>query len=228
MADEQEQIIEFHSRYKDESPRPFPASKAIPDWMRKLPPNLPLELTGGVKTGTVKQCKPFLDAMTCGYAIPFTHDAHFYLRDPHHLEWATSGTTIGTQMHEQVAATPMAGYPLVKFMNPWVIKTPPGYSTIFLPMLNHFAIPFQILAGIVETDIYYDLVHFPAVCMMKPGDRFFLAKGTPIVQAIPIKRESWKAESHTWDLPRVEAVEKVRETSPHDYRDTYWRRKEYR
>ena len=93
--------------------------------------------------------------------------------------------------------------------------------------MNHFGIPFHILAGLVDTDVYYKQIHFPALCLMKPGDRFFLAKGTPIVQAIPIKRESWGSRLQIWDRPRMEALTSEHAANGHFYRDKYWVKKDY-
>src|SRR5437867_4332853 len=61
--------IEFHAipRLFDAIPHPYPASRAVPEWMK----NLPMERGGGP---TIKRCPPFLEAMTAGYIIPVPFD----------------------------------------------------------------------------------------------------------------------------------------------------------
>ena len=52
---------------------------------------------------------------------------------------------------------PFAHMPALKFRCPWLIKTPPGYSTLFLPPVNRFDAPFIPFSGIVESSIVYGL-----------------------------------------------------------------------
>ena len=40
---------------------------------------------------------------------------------------------------------------VLKFVNPWVVKTPPGYSALFVPPLNRIETPFTFFSGVVET-----------------------------------------------------------------------------
>ena len=51
-----------------------------------------------------------------------------------------------------------------KFPCPWLIKTPPGYSVMQLPMFYHFDRNFQTMAGVIRTDIYHEINQ--QVCMM--------------------------------------------------------------
>jgi len=82
-------------------------------------------------------------------------------------------------------------------MNPWVIKTPPGYSCLFVSPLNNTDDRFSIISGIVETDTYEGEINFPIVFN---GDKYpvlntTLLKGTPYVQVIPFKRDNWVMET---------------------------------
>ena len=74
------------------------------------------------------------------------------------------------------------------------ITTPPGYSCLFVPPLNNSDDRFSIIPGIVQTDKHPIEVNFPFIIN---GDKYpildtILKKGTPYVQVIPFKRESWK------------------------------------
>src|ERR1700712_3527929 len=49
-------------------PRPIPAKQALPDWLRAMPAKAFSELHGR-EIRTVKQCPPFVDAMSHGFMI---------------------------------------------------------------------------------------------------------------------------------------------------------------
>ena len=84
--------------------------------------------------------------------------------------------------------------PFYKILNPWKIKTPKGYSCLFVPPLNNSDDRFSIIPGIVDTDIFPIEINFPIIIN---GDKYpvledTIKKGTPYVQVIPFKRDSWK------------------------------------
>jgi hypothetical protein len=82
------------------------------------------------------------------------------------------------------------GYP--KWMNPWAIKTPKGYSTLFVQPMHRESV-FTILPGIVDTDTYTATVNFPFVISDLKFEGM-IPKGTPLVQVIPFKRDNWTLE----------------------------------
>src|ERR1041384_7018642 len=57
--------------YDADVPRPYAANREIPDWYKAMPVE---HEVAGTPTRTVKNCVPFLDAMTCGYIIPLAYD----------------------------------------------------------------------------------------------------------------------------------------------------------
>ena len=85
------------------------------------------------------------------------------------------------------ASFPGAPSPPIKFINKWVVKTAPGYSTLFLPPINHFDRRFTCLTALVDTDTYNKEVNFPALWHLPNYDDVILA-GTPLVTCFPIKR----------------------------------------
>lgn len=76
----------------------------------------------------------------------------------------------------------------MKFHNYWTLRTPPGWSCLFLPPLNRHHPVFEILAGVVDTDLYCGRIHFPFVATAPDGFHV-VEKGTPMVQVIPFRRE---------------------------------------
>ena len=178
----------------DAWPHPQPATRFIPESYKKLERHL----DGNLHKATVKTCMPFLDSLTAGYIIPFDQD---YIIDPtgDDFEITTSngskvdGVDFGFhpkfQLTEEMQKN--SGAAAGKFHNKWLIKTPPGYSCLFIKPMNRIETRFEILSGIVDTDKYVHTINFPFT-LLKWDEQFRIKRGEPMVQIIPFKRESWK------------------------------------
>ena len=68
-------LIEFHAGGHERFPAPYPASRNIPDWYKKL--LVEVSTPDEPANRTIKRCAPFLDALSCGYIIPLTADITF-------------------------------------------------------------------------------------------------------------------------------------------------------
>jgi hypothetical protein len=193
---------------------PIPAKLNIPEWYKKLEHTF--------ENKTVKGCMPFLDSLTAGYILKMPQD--FYVRhnvinkNEKGEEFRDSFQTFGLHnqsqlLHEkslnlnaeidihhlfQLKGSPYIDknkkLPFYKIINPWKIKTPKGYSCLFVPPLNNTDDRFSIIPGIVDTDTFPDEINFPIVFN---GDKYpvletLIKKGTSYVQIIPFKRDSWK------------------------------------
>ena len=99
---------------------------------------------------------------------------------------------------------------------------------MFLPPLNRFEIPFIPLAGVVETDTYYRQIAFPTLCTMQAGDQVKVAKGTPLVQVVPVPRESWSVNVAGSDIAASGAQHEEWEANGHMYREGHWKKKSFR
>jgi hypothetical protein len=191
--------------------KPEPSKLNIPSWYK--------ELDHSIKEKTIKGCMPFLDTLTAGYIIRMPVD--YYIR--HNLKKEGSRYTEGfTELNDynnvlirntninrkdtlEAHSIKQLGkkcpfvnknkdLPFHKLLNPWIIKTPPGYSCLFLPPMNNSDDRFSIIPGIVDTDTFPSQINFPIIIN---GDKYPLLEttiklGTPIVQVIPFKREEWK------------------------------------
>ena len=115
-----------------------------------------------------------------------------------------------------------------KFLNPWHIKTPPGYSCLFLPPLNRENKYFSIIPGIVDTDSHDGMINFPVILKQvsnEPIDVTIL-KGTPYVQVMPFKREKWKAEIKKMSEQNIRSIIlKHNLTFKHLYKKLFWSKK---
>ncbi len=157
----------------------------------------------GAADDTVKRCPPFVDAMGAGFLIGLicdlrVQDGEFSWDDedlPAGAAVAFPRSPITFHEPSQVSGTPLfdADRFLVKFHNLWTIQTPPGYALLVTHPVNRLELPFTTLTGLVDADRYHDaFVHFPA-WWRDPGFNGVLAKGTPVAQCIPVRRESWSA-----------------------------------
>jgi hypothetical protein len=235
--------IEFSLVYgtEDVFPRPYPANRDIPEWFKAMPTEAGAQ---GMTIGTVKNCPPFIEAITCGYIIPLVADISLSL-DPAGVFHGQGPTCYGqsafadiVQFHRapQVKGAPFENCPVVKIINPWLIRTPPGCSALFLPPLNRFQMPLVPLAGLVETDIFYREVNFPAVLTIPPGTTLTVLKGTPLVQVIPIRRDEYQSkvvplDAETYKTSRPGTLPENHNLIPESqnfYRNNYWRKKNYR
>lgn len=176
-----------------------PASKFIPDWYKNME-----SYVGGKKkptaeaanSATVKRCMPVFDTITAGYIITSPSDVYVSIVDgKQFFQWSSFGL-IAFHPIEQAPEHPVRNqhaYP--KWQNPWAIRTPKGYSTMFVQPMHRESV-FTILPGIVDTDEYYAAVNFPFV-INDPEFEGLIPKGTPIAQVIPFKRDSWTVQFGT-------------------------------
>jgi hypothetical protein len=177
---------------------PTPASTLLPEWYKKTKsyvddkkePNFV-----SATTATIKKCLPVFDAITGGYIIPTYTDLWIKKTEGNEIHYLTSNE-IDIQFHP----TPQAPYhpfmnqhPYPKWINPWSIETPKGYSCLFIPPVHGGNEYFQIAEGIVDTDRYTSPVNFPFV-LKDTEFTGLIPAGTPMVQIIPFKRDSWKQE----------------------------------
>jgi hypothetical protein len=188
---------------------PEPIKLNTPKWFKNL--------NNGIKNMTIKHCMPFLDSLTTGYLLKLPIDLsikHNVLNDEGQrfssMDFKRFPESVEIQVNNDSNSFPhpvdqAKGAPFIKknlnfgiykIVNPWKIETPPGYSCLFVPPLNNCDDRFSIISGIVNTDSHKVNINFPFTIN---GDKYpvldtIFSKGTPYVQIIPFKRESWKME----------------------------------
>lgn len=216
--------ITFHSRYADlDIFKPVPSTKNVPSWYRSMP-----GVKGGVQT--IKKCVPFLDSLAMGYQIPLTADV-FWDKDlkefstkskiqlvTHHVDSQSEDVELPKEFDPQPH----------KWDNYWHIKTPKGYSTLFIHPLNRMDLPFYSFSGVVDTDSHPLIINFPFV--LRKDFNGVIPAGTPMIQAIPFKRDKWhnkildEFKSYRGDHMYYEVMK-----PPFGwYKKNHWKRKEYR
>lgn len=216
--------ITFHSTRTDlEILHPTASTKNVPSWYRKMP---------GVKDSvqTIKKCVPFLDSLSMGYQIPLPSDIYWNAKEKSGI--TNSKTSIYTdhiavQSEDVVIPEEFDPQPH-KWSNPWHIKTPKGYSTLFIHPLNRMDLPFYSLSGVVDTDSHPLIINFPF--FIRKDFEGIIQAGTPMIQAIPFKRDSWDSkildqfQSYSADHITHEVMK-----PPFGwYKRKHWFKKEYR
>jgi hypothetical protein len=212
--------------------KPKSSNKFIPEWYKNMSSyiNDSKKPNGsGGTLGTIKRCMPVFDAITNGYIITTYVDVYVSNNDnlPYY-EWP-SFNPISWHPVEQAPTHPTYNeVPYPKWINPWGIKTPKGYSTLFVPPFHRESI-FTILPGIVDTDEYTSPVNFPFVLNDIKFEGLIPA-GTPIAQVIPFKRESWEMSlGNKQDIENQNKINVLLRTKLFDSYKTFFRStKEYK
>jgi hypothetical protein len=171
---------------------PVAAKTVLPDWFKKLPPVDKAHLTPTNNALTVKRCMPFIDAMTTGFILPLAATVRLAVTDNGatvDAGWEFDKEMVSPHGAHQVSGNPREPRPPCKFHNYWTIRTPKGWSCLFVPPLNRPNPAFECVAGVVDTDTYHALIHFPFFATQTPGI-YTIEKGTPLVQVIPFRRET--------------------------------------
>jgi hypothetical protein len=212
---------------------PKPASRLIPDWYKNTN-----SYTSGDKkpdgagntTATIKKCMPVFDAMTAGYIIESPADIYVSIKDGGQwFEWSDFNLI---SFHPVIQAPlhpdKKLDYQYPKWNNPWSIKTPKNYSTLFVQPFHRDSI-FTILPGMVDTDQYSSPVNFPFV-INDPTFEGLIPAGTPIAQVIPFKKDDWNMhKGNQEDLIHQARAAKALQSKFFDrYKSMFWTKKEYK
>ncbi|NRP72287.1 hypothetical protein ILFOPFJJ_03184 [Ensifer psoraleae] len=205
-------VIRFLCRPEDNGviAAPLPAKSVLPDWFRKLPAVDQTHLSTTNNGLTVKRCMPFLDAMTTGWILPLAATVRLEIKDGGRsveAGWEFDRVMVSNHGAHQVAGNPREPSPPCKFHNYWSIRTPPGWSCLFLPPLNRAGQPFECVAGVVDTDTYASHIHFPFFATA-PDGLYAIEKGTPLVQVIPFRRADAAVTADIRAETRNEAMER--------------------
>lgn len=183
-----------HPDLEEIIPKPEPAIKHLPKWFKDLQPTYDEFDNFGSPGMTAKRCLPLIDSMSLGYVIRLAGDVRIKtnrnctqinhiqqslkLVDYHHSNQVGGNHVLKKNQGD-----------VIKFINYWIIKTAPGWSTLIEPMPNVFDSPFTCLTGLVDTDVYPQLINFPAIWNVPDAD-ILLKAGTPLVRVIPIQRSA--------------------------------------
>lgn len=203
---------------------PYTCKNKLPEWHKNTQPT-------EQGNRTIKKCMPVTDMMSSGYILPAPFDLKvFRSEDDQILFDDKDNSEFFITRHDptQYNKTHYSDNVILKFDFPWIFKTPPGWSMMFFAPAYRDHSKFEALSAIVETDTYYNNVNCPAqIKDWKKGEELTIAKGTPLVQAIPIKREEFKLSiSHVnWKDLFSTAIDLSK--NPSAYRDKFREKKKF-
>ena len=199
----------------DRLARPLPARACLPEWLRTMPGKAHSE-THGADVRTVKQCPPFVDAMSHGFVIPLPCD--IVVADGR-LSWDWDLPPLSIEAHPrsplsffvpaQVSGTPFhrADSAIVKFNCFWTVALDEGWSLFATHPVNRADLPFRTLTGLVDADHFTDVgILFPAV-WIDPAFEGTLPAGTPVAQCFPVPRTPLDLQCEPLDAQGCRAYE---------------------
>jgi hypothetical protein len=135
---------------------------------------------------------PVIDMLSTGYTLLTYQDINVHKDDFGTIYY--NAPTLNIELHDTVQ---FLMHPFnknnqkaPKIMNPWSIKTPPGYSCLFLPPAHEGNKYFSIFEGVVDTDKYFAPVNLPFV-LNDLNFEGIIPAGTPMAMVFPFKRENW-------------------------------------
>ena len=182
----------------------------LPDWWKAGPSMLApanASMFEKTKAGTYKSCPGMLDFFKDCVVLPMWTDV-VIAANKETGDWAfkCSMDAFKIEIHDNAQFlnhTPSwiqnGSVQVFKFPCPWLMKTPPGYSVLQLPMFYHFDRNFTVMAGTIRTDIYHEinqqvLFHITDNDQINPDTNMYetmIKAGTPLSMYIPFKREEY-------------------------------------
>lgn len=232
FAKDNNKIIFTNVTNSSELYSPIPAQKNIPEWYKNT-----VSYTGNEKkptgnattTATIKRCMPVFDAITAGYIIVSPADVYVSQKDgAPWYEWSSQNLVTFHPIEQAPNHPAQNSFSYPKWNNPWAIKTPIGYSCLFVQPF-HRESKFTILPGIVDTDTYTSPVNFPFV-LNNPTWEGLIPAGTPIAQVIPFERKSWSMSigGEQEINNSIKISNKLQSVFFDRYKNFFWHRKEYK
>lgn len=195
-------------------PRISPIRGAIPEWYR------------GDIDSAMKQCVPFLDAMTVGFAMPLIADV--FVSDTGEITWDAKQTIVDTNRQNAAMPAP-SGHGEKNYS--WRIYTswllPEGYSALVTHPLNRFDLPFTTSSGIVDGNFVTQGGNYPF--FLKEGFVGTIPAGTPIAQIIPFKQDDWELQETEGLIEQGEENRRLSSVEyPGWYKREFWKKKVYK
>jgi hypothetical protein len=200
----------------------FPESskKLIPGWYKNISKKQDIV--------NVKNCIPFLDAMTHGYIQKTWTDIEITNKNESLNIFFDHKVKI-LNYREKSDMPIKDEFYSIEFIwqRPWSVVLPDGYSGLVTHPLNRIDLPFYTLSGIVDFDksIHAKIGNIPFY--IKKGFTGIIPSGTPMFQIIPIKREDWNSENQKYDNKFWQSKKNERWQINDFYKKKIWQKKSF-
>lgn len=171
----------------DRSVMPIDNYRNWPQWWKEM----------GAQEGSLRRCSGTSDYISLGFTVPSwikmdfrpSQDKAFWESKfdtsyPHpfqiqHFDYSQTGSCPVTEVRENKQAN------YIKIISPWLYKTAPGWSCLFLPPLWEPNQNYTLLPSVVNTDYYH---HANVVLNVIGSNSFSILEGDPLQHVIPIPR----------------------------------------
>jgi hypothetical protein len=211
---------------------PRPASKYIPDWYKETKTKSFSGQPEHIDLKTLKACIPFLDALNSGYIYELWSDVEVVNN--------SNGISIHWNMEQfqPISTKPQSsigklqipeGYDetVYSFDHALSAKTPPGYSLLITQPFNRTDLPFYVMTGIIDAD-KYPMYNGSIPMFLKKEFSGVINRGTPMIQIIPFKRDSWNMVSDDNLLKEANKTKRISKSYFSGwYKKNAWNRKYY-
>ena len=214
---------------------PKSSKSYIPQWYKIAPKwggkSNELNISNYQSNAGMKTCLPFLDALTCGYTIELSCDVQVKIMNGNPVvTWLQVPDPISRRDHSLAPTLPV---PIgcysehFTWKTPCAISVPKGYSVLLTHPINRFDLPFITYTGLADGDVCIP-GEIPIPFFLKKDFEGIIKKGTPILQLIPIKRESWISRKNNSLIEKSKKIHYIGSTiSSGYYKLTRWHKKEY-
>lgn len=205
-------------------PEPVLARRGLPDWLKAMATTTMSDELG-FEIDTVKQCPPFIDAMSAGFLFPLACDIHAH-DGRITWDWEPPASTVGAYTRAPVAfhvSDQLKGTPFhepdsfaVKFINFWTVELPPGWGLLCTHPANRGELPFRSVTGLVHADTYDNFIHFPAL-WTDPAFEGVLPRGTPVAQGFPVPLEKLELVTGVLEGETAESFKRTKSAVREDH-----------
>lgn len=188
LPDDHRHVFYCHEKYAEAIPNPKPAATYIPDGYAKALEQLDI--------GTNKQqtAEWAIAAMTLGYVIELDRPLHISRNPEQGIEAFHAENEGSNFFHQHLpkkigsdhSLSPME---ILNIFSHWSVVMDHGYSNFYSTPINHFQRDHRSFSGIVDADWHQGEVNIPGK-FTERSDEACLDRGTPITQAIPLKRDA--------------------------------------
>jgi hypothetical protein len=193
-------VVTFYQSHEAASlfvEEPKPASKTLPEWYKTQSGSL------GEFGSTIKRCMPVFDAMTAGYILSLPCDIYVDATNPEKLTYFIPPDGLENLQEDlfyEHHPMQLSNYPRNKAHHKQVLRIDPfyavgtkkGYSCMFVQPTHQDSTPLQLFPAVVDTDSF--IAHGFYSFYVEAGFRGIIKQGTPLVQVIPFKRESFSSK----------------------------------
>lgn len=212
-------------------PMPNPAHQDIPKWYKDLERydgGKLLVRPDGSSNVRLKACASYLDPFLMGYMVKLHCDIFVEkTENGTDMRWTSALAPLSGRTVDIASDLPeVAGYGMFTqaWEMRWAFTVPKGYSVLVTQPFNRQDLPTFSTTGIIDAD---DLLGPGGVPFaVKQDFEGIIKAGTPILQLIPFKRESWDSEETPSPFRSKDG--RPRNIISGWYKDNIWKKKDFK